>query len=111
MAVKEETWSNKRLIDEGKQLSRIKYLIFRIRYGRLSQHMKGISYRAIFTYWENLEKICLSCTGSRARKLQKRKYKREYGKNLKRDVWEVMLLTTPSGKNSGIVEINWLQGS
>jgi len=28
MAVKEETWSNKRLIDEGKQLSRIKYLIF-----------------------------------------------------------------------------------
>lgn len=53
----------------------------------------------------------MSCTGSRARKLQKRKYKREYGKNLKRDVWEVMLLTTPSGKNSGIVEINWLQGS
>ena len=37
-----------------------------------------------------------SCTGSRARKLQKRKYKRKYWKNLRRDIWKVMLLTTPS---------------
>lgn len=37
MALKEETWSNKRLTNEGKQLSRIKYLIFWIRYRRLSQ--------------------------------------------------------------------------
>lgn len=37
MAVKEQTWSNKRPTDEGKQLSTIKHLIFCIRYGRLGQ--------------------------------------------------------------------------